>query len=291
MTFDRILVPTDFSEAARHALLHAVHLASRYDAALHILHIEEVTEGYYERDEDLRARNEAQMHELLEEQNLSGLQVEHSIEAGEVVAPGILEYTAMHAPDLIVIGTQGRRRLKRLFMGSVAEEVVREATCPVMVIREHDRSFADKGIGRILVPLDLSENSFAALTYAKSLAKEYGSTMEVLHVFEDVNVPGIYGDVQNPLYDLPEARPRVEAEMRRAVGSADGPEVKVEYKMSRGVAARTIIDYVEEQAIDLVVLTSRGQSGVEHFVFGSVAEKVMRGANCAVLVVKKAGHA
>ena len=291
MTFQRILAPTDFSDAARHALIHAVYLARRYDAALHVLHVEEVTEGYYERDEDLRARNEAQMRELLEAQNLSGLKVEHAIEAGEVAAPGILEYAEMHAVDLIVMGTQGQRRLKRLFMGSVAEEVVREATCPVMVIREHDRSFADKGIGRLLVPLDLSENSFAVLPYAKSLAAEYGSTMEVLHVFEDVNVPGIYGDIKNPLYDLPEARPRVEAEMRRAVESAGGPEVKVAYEMGRGVAARTIIDYVEERAVDLVVITSHGLSGVEQFVFGSVAEKVMQGANCAVLVVKLTDNA
>ncbi|NBC16962.1 MAG: universal stress protein [Bacteroidetes bacterium] len=286
-TPQRLLLATDFSDAAHLARDHALHLARRYGAALHVLHVAEVSDVYFETDEDLRQRLRDQMDALFDGADVSGVSVTRTIERGEVAAEGILDYAEAHAIDLVVLGTHGRRGLRRMVMGSVATEVVRRARCPVLAVREHDRPFPDEAVDGILVPLDLSDYSRDALPYAKDLAAQYdGTRLHLLHVFEDLNLPPIYGDVHNPLLSaFPEIREKVEAQMEQWVDAAGGPDVPVTIQVETGPSVGTILDYIAAHGIDLVVLTTHGRSGLERFLLGSVAERVMRQAPCPVYVI------
>ncbi len=289
LTFHRILHPTDFSDTAAQAFDHAVHLARRYDAALHVVHIAEVTDLYYDEDEDLQARLRARMDELLARHDLAGLSVTPVIDPGEVAVDGILDYAGAHGVDLLVLGTHGRRGLRRLFVGSVAAEVARRATCPVLAVRQNDPP-PDKLVDAILVPLDLSDTSRAALPFGKDLAAQYESSrLHVLHVFEDLNLPPIYGDIQSPiLAAFPEVKEKVLDEMQRWTTEAEGPNVATTYVVKGGRAVETILAYVEAQGIDLVVLTQHGSSGFARFLLGSVAERVMMQASVPVFLIPTA---
>lgn len=148
-SLNRILVPTDFSETADVALDYAKQLATRMGASLHLLHV--FTDPYavaacapevyapVPPEARERARNEAneRLFERLDSVDEQRFRGTRGIVRG-LTAPQIVAYADSQDIDLIVMGTHGRRGVAHLLLGSVAEHVVRTATCPVLTVRaEH----------------------------------------------------------------------------------------------------------------------------------------------------------
>jgi nucleotide-binding universal stress UspA family protein len=288
MNIRSILFPTDFSECAEHAFQQAAYLADQYGAALHVLHVRET------RKPDLVPRIQLSEEEILEQlqgsiQDAPLLRDEPHVrlirsEVRRVSASvGILEYADEHRIDLIVMGTHGRHGVSRLLVGSVAEEVVRLATCPVLTVR-HDQCEPRNVIQNILVPIDFSERSEQALWFAADLARSYRAELALLHVVEEVALPGVYG-----LDPVPVHTPDV---IERAQSSLDAliqqlPEaVPATANVLPGHAARDILDYAGRKDVDLIVIATHGRTGIEHLLLGSVAEKVVRLAPCPVCTMR-----
>jgi universal stress protein A len=142
-TFTRILVPTDFSAGARLALDYAVQLARRLGASLHLLHVTEDpsiagmwTEAYVDIAQ-IRMEREAGARQLMDKlrRDIGPADVTDEIAAGPV-ARVIIEAAADRGAGLIVMGTHGRTGLAHVLVGSVAEQVMRMAGCPVLTVRE-----------------------------------------------------------------------------------------------------------------------------------------------------------
>ncbi len=281
MPIAQILFPTDFSEAAGQRFRHARALAERQGATLHVLHVVE------EKGAAALAHGEDEMESFLEIHRADGVPTEPAVAAAEAPGPAIRDYAAQHGIDLIVMGRHGQRGLRRLFLGSVAEEVIREAPCPVLTVRRSAETFPLGPTESVLVPLDLSAAGQGALPLAKTLAAGYGARLLLLHVLEDIDLPSIYGDdIANPIYDLfPEIKERTREEMRRVLASTEGPEVAAEVHFAEGEAAEAIVAFAEAHAVDLIVLTRTGRHGLTRFLIGSTADGVVRTASCPVLVV------
>lgn len=140
----RILCPTDFSDASRRALELAVPLARQFGAEIYLLHVVptvprlEPSPTYHfdvpEYERHLREEARRQLETFGE--TVDGVRV-HKLLADGDAAEGILRAVEEHRIDWIVIATAGRTGLGRAVFGSVAEKVVRRATCPVLVIRQH----------------------------------------------------------------------------------------------------------------------------------------------------------
>lgn len=271
-----VVFATDFSPASAAALEQAFRLAARFGAALHVVHVLEYGEKH--------AAATAQLDAILGGRRPGGGEVRRALEEGEAPAPTIVAYAEAHGADLLVVGTHGRRRLERLFMGSVAEEVIREAPCPVLAVRRQGE--AGRPLRRVLVPVDLSERSEAVVRAAVHWAGPSAS-LDLLHVLETVRVPGIYGALDNPLDEVvPEVEARVRDELRRLAAAAGAPADAATAHFREGTVAAEILGFAEQHAVDLIVLGAQGLTGLERFVLGSVTEKVMRQAPCPVLVVK-----
>ena len=140
----RFLVPLDFSEYAHQALDYAIHLASKLEARLTLLHvIQALPLGGVDMGvtlpftllQDLEAKITSSMQAYLERVTAAGLEGEIIIVKG-VPFQEILETAKTQQVDLIVMGTQGRTGYQHLLLGSVAEKVVRLAPCPVLVVRQ-----------------------------------------------------------------------------------------------------------------------------------------------------------
>lgn len=283
----RILFPTDFSECAEQAFTQAAHLAERFDAELHVLnvglpHVESANDpmGFLELvDEAPHTQSDAAFTAE------TGARVVHAQVRVLSPAAGILDYASAHDIDLIVMGTHGRRGLNRLLIGSVAEEVVRLARCPVFTIRASED--APVRFERILAPVDFSAFSSVAVAYAKALAALYGARLDLLHVVEEVTLPGPYGIEPMPTVTSGVADRAQEALLQMA--AALPGEVPVEAHVLVGHAARDVLDFAAIRHTDLVVIATHGRTGIARLLLGSVAEKVVRMAPCPVFTIKSFG--
>ncbi len=142
---------------------------------------------------------------------------------------------------------------------------------------------------RILVPIDFSEHSKKALGYAIPFAEQFKASVDLLYVVEPTIYPAdfSFGQVGFPNVE-DELRQRgadeLDAIMRKEIGS----RVPARKVIRTGKAFYEIDQYAREEAIDLIIIATHGHSGVEHVLFGSTAEKVVRHAPCPVLVVRMA---
>lgn len=297
LNIKKILFSTDLSECAQHAFQHAAFLADWHDAELHVLNV--VGRHMYDYSE-MRENfpfSDATLSQLLKTDGgspanrgmpgLNRLKLRQEQVEKASASMGILEYADEHDVDLIVMGTHGRRGANRLLMGSVAEEVVREASCPVLTVRAGERVAPGQAVRRILVPLDFSDLSERALKHAHELALTYGARIDLLHVVEEIALPAAYGmePINVVIPEVVESSERAMAEMAR---KEIGYEHVVVHALA-GYAVSTILDFADENDIDLMVIATHGRTGLDRLLMGSVAEKVVRRAPCPVFTVKSFG--
>lgn len=296
-----ILFPTDFSTCSKYAFQHAAYLAEKYKASLHMLHAIVLfhedphdaafhyhnTEELHDKLKNLASEETNSIVASIQPKTAEIIQVqEKGISAGDV----ILDYAQEHNIDLIVMGTHGRGGIKNLLLGSVAEKVVQLAQCPVLSIRELEDPKPLEALENILVPIDFSDYSRKALSYAKELAKEYQCKLGLLHVVEDRVHPALYATGKTSIFDImPDVKKKSTALMKQQLKEAPGPEVQAYFSIVEGHAATEIISFSEKYENDLIVISTHGQSGLEYFLFGSVTEKVVRRSACPVFTVKAFG--
>lgn len=300
LRIDKILYPTDFSDTAAEALPHALHLAEKYGAELHMLHAHVLHESdpinaahsFPRMQElyDILERNAEDQMDAALERYPTELKIERVQVRGISAPTSILEYSEQQAIDLIVMGTHGRRGLRRLLLGSVAEEIVRLAPCPVLTVPERDRVPAGR-FEKIVVPVDFSEYAALALTYAHELAAVYAAQLLLLHIVDEVVYPDFYPPVMpsgGRMTD--ELGAQSVTRLRELLAETGRPDVRADVHVRSGKAAPEIAHFTESEAADLVVIASHGLTGLSHMLLGSVTEQVIRRAHCPVFTVKAFGR-
>ncbi|HMB91199.1 MAG TPA: universal stress protein [Rhodothermales bacterium] len=291
----KILFPTDFSACAEHAFAHAALLVRHYEAALHVLNVAVPPEGD---PDDLKGH--------LEEMDLDTAPLSDQMQAccGDLekevpttyvreadvsAASGIQRYAREQDIDLIVMGTHGRRGLDHVFIGSIAEEIVRTAPCPVFTIGMEALAKPEQTVQRILVPVDFSEYGGPALAYAKELAAVYQARLDLLHVVEHADLSSAYGTpVRFTL--TPAEMQKNSRQALHAIGKQVlGETVPFEVHAVGGNPALDTVDFAARHNSDLIVMATHGRTGIRRMVIGSVTEKVVRMASCPVFTVKSFG--
>ena len=147
-------------------------------------------------------------------------------------------------------------------------------------------------IKKILFATDFSDNSKYALTYALSFAKQYNATLYILHVIQQPSYPlGMYAEISFDAMDkfnrnISEA---VEKEMQALRGKDLQGFTNYECLVVQGTPFLEILRAAGEKEVDLIVVGTHGRTGLDHVLFGSTAEKVVRRAPCPVLSVRLPG--
>jgi len=144
-------------------------------------------------------------------------------------------------------------------------------------------------ISRILVPVDFSAHSESALEYAIALADRLDAMLHLLHVVEDPIATGALNP-EGVMTDLTELRAELIADAEQRLlayrGQAERAAVPVVTAARLGLTSPTILEYASTFNVDLIVMGTRGRTGVAHLFMGSVAERVLRHAPCPVLTVR-----
>jgi nucleotide-binding universal stress UspA family protein len=299
----RILCPIDFSDYSRRALDHAIAIARWYESAVTVLHVfaaapaapvgagPVVLEPIVLTPRD-RSRLLADVKAFAERESAPGITIDAVVREGDV-AGEVLEHATSMKADLLVIGTHGRSGFERLLLGSVAERVLRKASCPVMTVPRGLPDAVPAGpvlYKRILCPVDFSESSVHALNYAMSLAQEADGQLTVLHVVahEFEYTAGIEYDAGMTIRDL--LKEREDALQRRLQEVVAGaPEFcRVESLMTHGKPWREVLRVAAERQSDLIVMGVQGRGAADRLFFGSTTQHVVREASCPVLTLRHA---
>lgn len=300
----RILAPVDFGACSETALGQALAiLALRPEARLRVVHVYEPPYYAPEALVNLPGEPPLPMIDYVRQQaerQLDAFMATHRGEAGQAeridsrIAAGLAfeeiprEASAWNA-DLMVMGTHGRQGLSHLLLGSVAERVIRQAPCPVLVIRATTKEpTAPLAFDRVLVPVDFGPDSVAAAKLGLAMAAGGPSQVTLLHV---VPTPAYAGEVMVPraggirlgqfLHD--DAQQRLEAFARELLPSS---EERPTLMVLQGSPAEQIIASCAEDDSRLVVMGTKGRHGLAHFFVGSVAERVLRHTPCPVLITR-----
>lgn len=295
-----VLFPTDFSRLADAALDHALALAQRHGATLHmlhavVLHADDPNDPahHFPDAEEVRVRLEEiaedRMATQLQERQSAEIDVVRAQRRGMSAPTVILEYAQEIDADVIVMSTHGRRGLSHMLVGSVTEEIVRLSSCPVLTIRGGTETTTPGRVDSVLVPVDFSEHSEVAVRYAREICLAYGARMRLLHVFEQPVTPEVYlgsGTATVPDYALLEGSLR---EALLGVANRSGADVESEIHVREGRAVEGILDAARELSADLIVIATHGLGALTHVLLGSVTEKVVRRADRPVLTVKSFG--
>jgi nucleotide-binding universal stress UspA family protein len=187
---------------------------------------------------------------------------------------------------LVVVGSRGATRLDRLLLGSVAERIVRYAHGPVLVARSHEPT------KRILAATDFSEPALPAIQAAVEEAKARGATLTLIHAIDMLPHRAMgWGAPFGATWVMPP--PEMVAEVKRSAEQALRGELarfafEGDVCAPTGDPASAILDAAREISADLVVVATKGRTGLRRMVLGSVAERVIAHAHCAVLAVRRA---
>ncbi len=149
-----------------------------------------------------------------------------------------------------------------------------------------------QNVKKILSPIDFSEHSMEAMRSAMELAKDFGAEVHLVHVIAPhrtfIPLPlATSGEQSRELVRETAMIEQAEQELARIKKDEFGDSRKVFTFAVVGHPVQKLVEYAKEQAIDLIVMTTRGLSGVEHMLIGSVAEKMVRDAPCSVLVFRR----
>lgn len=301
VSLKNVLFATDFSATSDAALSYAAAICRRFHSTLHLVHVlsdasllmmtggvDYVSMGTLFDD----AQEEAK--QKLEEisARMEGVAHRSYVRHGQVWG-NLEEITRQNQIDLIVLGTHGRTGLGKLLLGSVAENILRHAACPVLTvgpkISGHAKLLRIAELGcdvappelevrQILCATNFGSNSTIVAKAAVSLAQEFRSRLAVMHVIED------YTQLGRKPGPMEEGVRRL-----RDLVAPDAPlQYAPEFLLEFGAAPERILKVAGEHEADLIVLGARSaaEGGGSHFPWSS-AHYVIAHAHCPVLTIRE----
>jgi nucleotide-binding universal stress UspA family protein len=298
----RILCPIDLSPFSRLALEHALGLARWYEAqvtALHVFRQVPVVDttaaalgaGIYAPPVALvdvdRATIERHVAEFMAA--IPGADgVELRVVEGVDVREEILREAEAVRADLLVLGSHGLTGVKRLVLGSTAENVLRHALTPVLIVPAHAAPMPASGVPftRIVCAVDFEADSYRALRYAFDLAQESDAELTLLHAVE---MPAVHVGAEELTIDLESTRQTVmraaRERLEELVPEAARAYCTVHAAVAEGNAHDVILGLANDVHANLIIMGVRNRAAFDVAVFGSHTQAVVRAAHCPVLTV------
>jgi nucleotide-binding universal stress UspA family protein len=287
-----ILIPLDGSPLAELALPYAEALAKKTGARVHLVQAawaeRPVDEHWGEHQADLAHEAQDYLAGASARLQAAGLQVSTSVPYGGA-AEVILDQAAAESCDVIIMATHGRSGMGRWVYGSVAESVLARSPVPVLLVRAGQAAEPVFDCPRVIVSLDGSEFSEAALPVAQTLARRLGAELVLVRV---VPAPehAIFDEQGRMVASIDQEAERLKYEGQdylREVASrlaTNGLTIRQEVRV--GDAATSIVAASQEGCAALVIMATHGRTGLGRLILGSVAGAVLRQGNVPLLLVR-----
>lgn len=292
--FQTLIAAIDFTPSCRNALCEAARLAVRGGGKVVAIHVmdealmNELKKALSVTQAAIRSEWEGRLRQFVAESNVvGGASVETEVWVGHPFIE-LSEACRVYEADLLVMGVKGETSAPHR-VGVIAAKCVRKAPADVLLVSDG----AQGPFKHLVTCVDFSENSAKAFRYALQLAGLEGASLDCLHVFQSVLSLSLdYGGLAAPMpveadaEALKNCHKELE-EFVRPLIDAEHAAVPVNLRVVEWVNIReAIVDHVNERQADLVVLGTRGKTGLRELLIGTTAEKVVANAPCSILAVK-----
>lgn len=286
--YDRILFPTDGSDAVESVLEYALQIASEHEATIHVLNVadtgrDSVTTVRGDVIDALEEEGQRIVEEAAQRVRDHGASVVSEVLQGNPHKT-IVDYSQQSNIDCIVMPTHGRRGIHRFLLGSVTERVITTAEVPVIAVNPDRNRPLTYPPQYVLVPTDGSRGAELAVTEGIDIAKATGATLHLLHVVET----GSLGPDARSVLNEEELTARANEIMAEATNKADETSLDVVTSVIEyGEPSKVIRDYIDENEVDLTIMGTHGQTDFSRYVMGGVSAKLVRTSPVPVLWVRE----
>jgi len=296
-----VLMATDLSPASVKPLHHALAIARYYGAKLYVAHVvspipylmagpEALQLGCEGASQDMQQLQ----RDLLHDGSLNGLDHEFIIRHGSVWEE-LQAIIFQKQVDLVVVGTHGRRGIEKVLLGSVAEQVFRDATCPVLIVGPYSyresRVDLTGEIRTYLFATDFGETSLRALPQAVSLASQTNAGLILLHVVPAAPVPQIPGwySASEIMLMRENARQACARRLEQLMPREEETPIESAFVVQFGIPREKILQVALDKSVDLIILGLRRASlaGTISHMPWATAYEIVCGAGCPVLTVRQ----
>lgn len=276
----KLIVPTDFSQNAKHALFIAAEIARKNKIPLSIMHTntavayapmlpEYGAAGLYNMQEYYNmAADEfrALKREITGRPGLENLNIDTRVEEG-LLYTSIQRVVEEEDADLIVMGTKGATGALEFFVGSNTEKVIRTASCPVLAIPEHSGDF---NLETVVLASNLRDDQVAAFQYLAGWQKIWHFKVEVLYL----NNPGDFG-----------SKKEIDEKVAVFAQRAGLQKTKAYININSGNEEDSILEFARQENAGLIAMGTYQRKGLSHLLFGSLAENTSNHSNIPVLCI------
>jgi nucleotide-binding universal stress UspA family protein len=276
----KILCAVDLSEASRAVLGWARLFAESFGADIEVVHADWADLPRYftpaqagalaGEEQQRRAALESELARMARETLGTRARFTTKVLEGHPV-PALEAYVATARPDLIVMGSHGRSGVSRLRLGSVAENIARQAACPTLIVKVLEQGATSPKVERLLCPVSFTELARQCLDVSSAVAAQFKAKVVAIHAVEESA-----GDAAKTRARLCEFVP---GEVRRRCELVE--------VVREGSAAEQIVLKAREHATDLIVIGAEHQPFLEFTTLGTTTERVMRHSPCSVLVIPR----
>jgi nucleotide-binding universal stress UspA family protein len=287
LTIKNILCPVDFFPASERAADYAAGIAADYGARLKLLHVVSPVLSTYkfplnpvEVVKTMKSTTARRLKKRLDRVRAAGVNATTEVRVGNP-QDEIRHVVDADKPDIVVMGTHGRRGLERWFLGSVTESLLRHSPVPLLTVSPATAR-GERHFRRIVVTTDFSDGTADALAYAFSIAQEHQAHLDLLHVVHDVGI-----DISRRYRD-PYLK-NVRTKLENLIPGEAKDWCKVNTKIEAGVPYRVILSVIKQTKPDLLVMNIHGKGMLDRALLGTTAERVVRAANCPVLLIPPIG--
>lgn len=280
ISLKKIIVATDFSYASSALISFASALAHRFHSEVIVAHaipdaaLLPESAAFSPGESESAAKQK--IAEILRRAELDEVNVHGRLMKGDA-ATEILRIAREEFADLLIVGTHGHRGFRHFLIGSVCEEIVRRAACPVLTIGPRVPSACIQAPSNILVPSDLSGDSLCCVSMSNTIAGEFKAQLHFLHVLPPETA-------SNP--DTRALAQPLVARMSELVEPHVCPSCKPEYVVEVGPEAETILSVSEAKRAALIVMGIRTGSAAAT-LHSTILYQVIANAKCPVLTVHK----
>jgi nucleotide-binding universal stress UspA family protein len=285
--FQKILCPVDFFPGSLRAFDYALKLAKNYEARVIALHvIEPVIPTVYEPafsvpdlTNQLEKESKRLLRGLVSKAAEAGVPLETQVKLGDINAE-IRQVIEKTKADLVVVGTHGSKGFERWLLGSVTEKLMRHCPAPLLVIGGRKKAGTPlPEIGSILVTTDFSDGTPEALKFAFSIAQESQAKIDLLHVVDEFVLIDPSSGVRESTID------GIRKKLERLVPKAARAWRETRTTVATGTPYQSILKTAKKDKVGLIVMNVHGKGMLDRLLVGSTAERVVRGAECPVLLI------